>query len=155
MHVDICAMKAYLCDQGCTVSLFLSFCCILHLVNKHSITLIPSYILSQAVSGELCVSSSNINSSGSVLVSSGICHKLIQTSHCSSSLSDGGSWLSSFQHVGRHPSSVFHHKVSCHGYLSRLGGQGSAVTSFNPLAAQRYVLCRQGFSSSVCQALVG
>ena len=32
---------------------------------------------------------------------------------------------------------------------------GSVISAFNPLAAQQCVLCRQGFSSSVCQAVVG
>ena len=35
-----------------------------------------------------------------------------------------------------------------------LGAQGSAIPAFNPFAAQRCVLHRQGFSSSVCQAVV-
>ena len=34
--------------------------------------------------------------------------------------------------------------------FDRPGAQGSAISVFNPLAADRYVLHRQGFSSSVC-----
>ena len=33
------------------------------------------------------------------------------------------------------------------GFLSRPHAQGFAISAFNPLAAQRYVLHRQGFSS--------
>ena len=33
--------------------------------------------------------------------------------------------------------------------------KGSTVSAFNPLAAQRCVLCRQGFSSLFCQAVAG
>ena len=50
---------------------------------------------------------------------------------------------------------VPHHKRSHHGCLSRPGTQGSAISAFNPLAAQQCVLHRQGFSSSVCQAVAG
>ena len=32
---------------------------------------------------------------------------------------------------------------------------GLPYLAFNPVAAQQCVLCRQGFSSSVCQAVVG
>ena len=45
-------------------------------------------------------------------------------------------------------------KRPCHGCFGRQGAQWSAVTAFNPLAAQRCLLHRQGFSSSVYQALV-
>ena len=41
------------------------------------------------------------------------------------------------------------------GCFGRPVTQGSAISAFNPLAAQCHVLCRQGFSSSVCQAMVG
>ena len=60
----------------------------------------------------------------------------------------------SSQHVGRYSWVVPLHKRSC-GCLSRQGDQGSAISAFNPLAAQWCVSCRQGFSSSVCQAVVG
>ena len=61
----------------------------------------------------------------------------------------------SSQHAGRHSSAVSHRKRSRRGCLSRPGTQGSAVSAFNPLVAQRCVLCQQGFSSSVCQAVAG
>ena len=38
---------------------------------------------------------------------------------------------------------------SCHECVSRLDATGSVIAVFCPLAAQRCVLCRQGFSSSV------
>ena len=38
---------------------------------------------------------------------------------------------------------------------SRPGAQGSAITAFNPLAAQRCVMCQQGFSFLVCQTVMG
>ena len=41
------------------------------------------------------------------------------------------------------------------GCFGRPCAQGSVISAFNPLAAQRCVLHRQGFSSSVCQAVVG
>ena len=46
MHLDNITAKAYLCNQGGTVSPFLSrlACGILSLTNKHSITPIPAYI---------------------------------------------------------------------------------------------------------------
>ena len=61
----------------------------------------------------------------------------------------------SSQHVGRSSLVVPHHKRSSHGCLSRPGTQGPAISAFNPLAAQQFVLHRQGFSSSACQAVVG
>ena len=44
--LDNSTTKAYLCNQGGTVSPFLSrlACWILSLTNKHGITLIPAYI---------------------------------------------------------------------------------------------------------------
>ena len=69
---------------------------------------------------------------------------------------DGGSLAPhSSQHVGRHSSAVAHHKRSSHRCLSRPGAQGSAISAFNPLAAQQCVLCRWEFSSSVCQTVAG
>ena len=68
---------------------------------------------------------------------------------------DGGSLAShSSQHAGRCSLAVSHHKRSRHGYVGRPGTQGSVISAFNPLAAQQHVLCRQGFSSLVCQAVV-
>ena len=69
---------------------------------------------------------------------------------------DGGSLAPySSQHVGRHSLPVSHHKRSHCGCSGGPCAQGSAISAFNPLAAQQCVLCRQGFSSSVCQAVVG
>ena len=53
------------------------------------------------------------------------------------------------------PQQCPHHKRSHCGCFSRPGAQGSVISAFNPLAAQQHVLCRQGFSSSVCQAVAG
>ena len=46
LHLDNSMAKAYLCNQGCTVSPFLSrlACQILSLTDKHGIALIPAYI---------------------------------------------------------------------------------------------------------------
>ena len=46
LHLDNSTAKAYLCNQGGTVSSFLSrlACQILSLTNKHGITLLPAYI---------------------------------------------------------------------------------------------------------------
>ena len=46
LHLDNSTAKAYLCNQGGTVSPFLSrlACQILSLTDKHGITLIPAYI---------------------------------------------------------------------------------------------------------------
>ena len=62
-------------------------------------------------------------------------------------------WIKS-QHGG-HSSSVPYHKNVIMDVLVELGIQWSAIAAFNPLAAQRCALCRQGFSSSTCQAVVG
>ena len=79
------------------------------------------------------------------------CHKSIKTSHSSGSLLDAGSLTShSCQHVGRCPTLISHCKVFCHGCFSSPGAQGD----FNPLTAHKYVSQRQGFFSSVCQAIV-
>ena len=61
----------------------------------------------------------------------------------------------SSQHVGRHSSSVSHHKRPCHRCLGWLCVQGSAIAAFNPLAAKGCMLHKQGFSSSVCQVVAG
>ena len=46
LYLDNSTAKAYLCNQGGTVSPFLSrmACLIMSLTDKHSITLIPAYI---------------------------------------------------------------------------------------------------------------
>ena len=46
-----------------------------------------------------------------------------------------------------------HCKRPCHGCLYWPAAQGFEITAFNPLATQRCVLCRQQFSSLVCQAV--
>ena len=48
-----------------------------------------------------------------------------------------------------------HHKRSHCRCLSRPGAQGSAISAFNLLAAQQCVLCREVFSSTASQAVVG
>ena len=69
---------------------------------------------------------------------------------------DGGSLAPhSSQHVGRCSLAVSYHKRSHHGCFGRPGAQGPAISVFNPLAAQWCVLPRQGFSSLVCQVVVG
>ena len=99
------------------------------------------------ISGELCVASFGFSSTGSIQVSGKTFHWSVQTSYSS------GSFLSyCSQHVGRLSSSVSHHKIHLHGF-SQPGAQRYASTACNPLAAQRCVLHRQGFSSSVCQAV--
>ena len=99
------------------------------------------------VSGKLCLSSC-ISSSGSIQVSGGTCCRSIWTSDSSGVKLGGGSLAShSSQHVGRHSPMLFSHKRSHHGCLSRPGAQGSAISTFNPLASQRYVLHRLRFSS--------
>ena len=44
---------------------------------------------------------------------------------------------------------------SFHVHFSRLGVPGSIILAVNPFTAQRCLLSRQGFSSSVCQAVSG
>ena len=98
---------------------------------------VECFQLSLDISGNLCVFSSCISSSGSVQVSGRTCQRSSQTVDSCGTMLDGGSLAPhSFQHVGRHSLVVLHHKRSCHGCLSRLGTQGSAISTFNPLAAQ-------------------
>ena len=107
-------------------------------------------------SGKLCVSSSGSGPSCSIQVSSTTCQQSTQTFSSGGSMLDGGSLAShSSQHAGRSSSVVSHHKRSHCGCFSRPGTQGSEISAFNPLAAQQHVLCRQGFSSSVCKAVAG
>ena len=61
----------------------------------------------------------------------------------------------SCQHVGRHSLVVSYHKRSLCGCFGRPFAQGSAISAFNPLAAQQCVLCRQGLTSSVSQVVAG
>ena len=107
-------------------------------------------------SGKLCVSFSSSGPSCSGQVSSRTCQQSTQTFTSGGSMLDGGSLASnSSQHAGRCSLVVSSCKRSRHECFGRPGAQGSALSAFNPLAAQRHVLCRQGFSSSVCQAVVG
>ena len=103
-------------------------------------------------SGELYVSSSCIGSPSSVQISGSTYHRSIQTSYCSVTLLDGG-YLAfhSSQHGGRHSLLLFYHKKTCHGCFSGPGTQGSTITAFKPLAAQRCVLCRGSLPQSVRQ----
>ena len=64
-------------------------------------------------------------------------------------------WLPQFSTCWQTFLSSAHNKRSHHGCVGRPGAQGSAISVFNPLAAQQCVLCRQGFFSSVCQAVAG
>ena len=107
-------------------------------------------------SGKLCVSSSDSDPSCSVQVSGRTCQQSTQTFTSGGTMLDGG-FLASHcsQHVGRCSSAVSRHKRSCHGCFGRPDAQGSVISAFNPLAAQQHVLCRQGFSSLVCQAAAG
>ena len=111
---------------------------------------------SLGVSGKLCVSFSHISYLSSVQVSGRTCQRSTQTFDSGGTMSNGGSLAShSSQHVCRHFSVVSHHKRSHCGCFSRPCAQGSAISAFNPLTAQRCVLCRQGFSTSICQAVLG
>ena len=108
------------------------------------------------VLGKLCVSSCCSSSSSSFQVSGGTCQRSNHTFDSDDTMLDGGSLAShSCQHVGRCSWAISHHKWSHHGCISRSCTQGSVISAINPWAAKRYVLHRQGFSSSVCQAVVG
>ena len=92
---------------------------------------------SLGISGKLCVSSSGSSSSSSVQVPNRRCQQSTQTFDSGGAMLDEGSLAShSSQHVGRCSSVVSHHKKSHHGCFGRSGAQGSAVSAFNPLAAQ-------------------
>ena len=92
----------------------------------------------------------------SVQVSGRTCQRSTQTFDSGGTMLDGGSLAShSSQHVGRCSSVLSHHKRSHHGCFGRPCAQESAISAFNPFTAQRCVLCRHGFSSSVCQAVAG
>ena len=108
------------------------------------------------LSCELCISSCSFSSPCSIQFPGRTHHRSIQTSYSSGTLLEGGSLTShSCQHFGRHALLVSYHKGPHDGCLSRLGAQGSTITVFNPLAAHRCVLCRQGFSFLICEAVVG
>ena len=90
-----------------------------------------------AISGRLHVSSSSISSSGSVHISGRTYQRSTQTIDSGGTMLDGGSLaLQSYQYVGRHSLVVPHHKRSRCGFLGKPGAQGSAISAFNPLAAQ-------------------
>ena len=97
------------------------------------------------VSGKLYVSSSCIGPCSSVHIPDRRCQRSNQTFDSDGTMLDGGSLAShSSQHIGRHSSVLSHHKRSCHGCFGRPCAQGSDIYAFNPLAAQRCMLCRQG-----------
>ena len=200
LHWDNSTAKAYLCNQGGTVSPFLSrlACQILSLTDKHGITFIPAYIpthlnveadylswdqlfpewhlLPQVAfclwglpEIDLLASSHSTQCQHYFTLETPLplgalglnafsrtCQWLTQTFDYGGTMLDGGSSAShSSQHVGRCSSVVSHHKRSCYGCFGRPGAQGSVISAFNPLAAQQHVLCKQEFSSLVCQAVVG
>ena len=83
------------------------------------------------------VSSSGSSSSSSVQVSGGTCQQSTQRFDSGDAMLDGCSLAShSSQNVGRCLSVVSHHRRSHCGCFSRSGTQGSAISAFNPLAAQ-------------------
>ena len=93
------------------------------------------------ISGKLCVFSSCISSSSSVQVSCRICQRSMQTFDSGGTMLNGGSWTSySSQHVDRCSLALSHQKRSHHGKFGRLCAQGSAISTFNPLAALRCVM---------------
>ena len=97
------------------------------------------------VSGKLCVSSSCISSSSSINVSGGTC-LLILVAPCWMEAPWLPTVLNLLADIPWHHAIV---KDLSHGCFSVPHGQRSAISAFNPLAAQRCVLHRQGFSSSV------
>ena len=112
--------------------------------------------LNAFISGRLCVFSSSISFSSSVQVSGRTCQGSTQTFYSGGTMLEGGSLAShSSQHVERCSSVLSHHIRSCHGCVGRPHTQGLAISAFNPLAPQRCVLHRLGFSSSVCHAVSG
>ena len=95
------------------------------------------------ISGKLCVSSSCISSSSMVQVFGITCQRSTQMFDSGGTMLDGGFLTPhSSQHVGRHSLAVSHHKRSSHGCFDRPGAQGCAISAFNTLAAQQYLLCR-------------
>ena len=107
------------------------------------------------ISGKLHISS-YISSSGSVQVSCRTYQRSTQTFDSGGTMLDGG-YLAphSSKHVGRCSLAVPCHKRSPHGCLSRSGTQGTAISAFNPLAAQRCVLCIQGFNQQCWKEWAG
>ena len=106
------------------------------------------------LSDELSISSSCISPTSSVPVSGRTCNQSVQTSYSVAPCWMEASWLPTVLNMLVDvPHSVSHHSRPCHRCLSWLGAQGSAIPAFKPLAAQRCVLCRQGLSSFVGQAV--
>ena len=90
---------------------------------------------------KLCVSFSCISSFSSVQVPGRTCQRPTQTFDSGGTMLGGGSLAShSSQHVGRYSFALSYHKRSHHGCLGRPCAQGSAISAFNPLAAQMCVL---------------
>ena len=88
-------------------------------------------------SGKLCVSFSSCGPSSSVQVSGKSCQRSTETFDSGGTMLDGGSLAShSSQHVGGCSLAVSHHNRYSHGCFGRLGNRGSAISAFNPLAAQ-------------------
>ena len=99
---------------------------------------------------QLCLSSSLTSSFSSAPISGKAGFKSIQTSHFSCTLLDGGSLAYHYSKTyWKYSLSVSHHKRSCQGCFSRPGGKGLLSLSLTFMLL-RAVLCRQGFSSSVC-----
>ena len=97
---------------------------------------------------------SYVCSPGSIQVPGRTCPWSVQNSYSSGTFLDWGSWPSlSSQHVRRHSLLVSHCKRLRHECFSQPGVQRSAITTLNPLAAQRCVLWGQGFSSLVLSGI--
>ena len=106
-------------------------------------------------SGELCVSSSSFSSLGSVQVPGRMWHRSVQMSYSSGTCWMEAPWLPTVLNMLADVHQCLILKDLVMDNFIRLGAQGSAITVFNPLAAQRCVLCGQVFSSTVCHAWVG
>ena len=107
-------------------------------------------------SGELCVSSYSFSFPGPSHISGRMCHRSIQTFYSSGTLLDWAPWLLTVLNtLAGFPFWCSIIKQPHHGCLNWLGAEGYAITAYKPLATERCVLCRQGFSSSVCLAVVG
>ena len=112
--------------------------------------------LSLDVLGKLCLYSSHISSPSYVQVSGSTCHRSVQPFDSRGIMFDEGSLAShSSQHIGRCSSALSCDIRSHCGCFGRPGAQESGISAFNPLAAQEYVLCRQGFSSLASHTVEG
>ena len=92
-----------------------------------------------------------ISLSSSVHVSGTAGHRSMKTSLANSAMLHKCSLAS---HGSQHAGIYFSLMKRSH-CLGRLGAKGSGVNAFNPFVAQRCVLLRQGFFSSVCWAVTG